>query len=343
MKVMAHDIWSRGITETVVTILAFLVALRFGGGQFAPQLGAICGTAASGLVALALAASLFRDAGSAAGFSVVGEAKKLLSFSAPITAYDLINSLIVRLDVIVLGCFIGRAPGVTLPVVGIYGAAVEVAGGLRKVNQIFNPIFAPVIAGLTLDGEQTRAAAAFARVAQWMLWVLTPLAATILLAAPLILGIYGAAFRQGGVWLGIVAIACGTNAFVGLAETVIMVQRPRLNLRNSIICCVLAIAGNVLLIARFGALGAAFGILLPYLVFGFLRYRTLRQVFGWQTPFRNVHPPLVAALMAGVPALVCRLLMNSTAAQVTSVLVFSGSYFVCWRWHRTHAHAPPLG
>ena len=56
------------------------------------------------------------------------------------------------------------------------------------------------------------------------------LVAVMVLAGSVILGIYGPAFRQGAMWLGIVALACATNAFVGLAETVIMVQKPRLNL-----------------------------------------------------------------------------------------------------------------
>ncbi|MGZ5503193.1 MAG: oligosaccharide flippase family protein [Chthoniobacterales bacterium] len=336
MKVMAHDIYSRGITETVGTTLAFLIALKFGATTFAPQIGAIIGTAASGLLAVSLAASLFRGA-HAPPFSMRTDAKRLLTFSAPITAYDLLNALIVRLDVIVLACFIGRAPGVTLPVVGVYGAVVEVAGGLRKVNQIFNPIFAPIVAGMTLDGQQARASVAFARVAQWMLWALLPIAAGMLLAAPLILSIYGPAFRQGSAWLGIVAIACGTNAFVGLAETVIMVQKPHLNLRNSVICCVIAIFGNILLIARFGATGAAFGILLPYLVFGLLRYQTLRQAFGWPNPWQNIHPPIVTAALAGGPAILCRVLISGVAGQMSSSLLFLLIYFAGWRIYRARS------
>ena len=87
----------------------------------------------------------------------------------------------------------------TLTTLGIYGAAVEVAGGLRKVNQAFNPIFAPIVAGLTVGGDQEHAATAFSRVSQWMLWILLPLVAVMALAGSLILSIYGPAFRQGGM------------------------------------------------------------------------------------------------------------------------------------------------
>ncbi len=334
MKVMNHDIFSRGLTESTVTTLAFLGTVALGWKTFGPAVAAVIGTGASGLVALALAASLFRSAPSSSGVvSYRAEARRLLTFAASISGYDLINSLIVRLDVIMLGCFIGRAPGVTLSAVGIYGAVVEVGGGLRKVNQAFNPIFAPLIAGMTAHGEQEDAAAAFARVAQWMLWILLPLYAVMVLAGSVILGIYGPTFPQGALWLNVVALACGTNCFVGLAETVIMVQRPRINLFNSAITVIGALSANLWLIKSLGVIGAAFGILLSYLLLGVLRHRALRVVFGWQKPWHNIAPPVVAAIIAALPAAICRILVHGAMGQVISAVVFLAVFGVQWCLH----------
>jgi O-antigen/teichoic acid export membrane protein len=340
MKVMRHDIFSRGITETIVTTIAFLVALWLGLKKFGPEIAVIVGMGASGIVAFFLAASLFRRTPFAKEFSFVAEARGLLTYAAPISAYDLLNSIIVRLDVVMLGCFVGRAPGVTLTTLGIYGAAVEVAGGLRKVNQAFNPIFAPVVAGLTADGDQEHAAIAFSRVSQWMLWVLLPLVAVLALAGSVVLGIYGPAFRVGGLWLGIVALACATNAFVSLAETVIMVQKPRLNLLNSIITCAVALVANLWLISRFGVTGAALGILFPYVLQGILRYRALRMVFRWQNPWGDLGQPVLAALIALVPAIACRLFIAEMTGQVIAALVFLVVYGAAWIYYRRgQAHA----
>jgi O-antigen/teichoic acid export membrane protein len=340
MKVMRHDIFSRGITETIVTTAAFLVALKLGLRTFGPEIAVIVGMGASGIVALSLAASLFRTApANPTPFSYAAESRRLLTYAAPISAYDLLNSVIVRLDVVMLGCFVGRAPGVTLTTLGIYGAAVEVAGGLRKINQAFNPIFAPVVAGLTVDGDQEHAAMAFSRVSQWMLWILLPLVAVMALAGSVILGIYGPVFRQGGMWLGIVALACATNAFVSLAETVIMVQKPRLNLLNSIITCFVALTVNLWLIARFGVTGAAFGILLPYVLQGVLRYRALRMVFRWRNPWGDIGRPLLAALVAGIPAIVCRVTVEGLIGQVIASLAFLLIYGGAWVHHRRSTKA----
>lgn len=335
MKVMRHDIFSRGMTEPIITTLAFLAMLALGFTTFAPQLGAIIGTAASGIVALTLALSLFRRTTlGLAKFSPRAESRRLLAFSAQLTSYELLNSLIVRVDVIMLGCFIGKAPGVTLPIVGIYGAVVEVAGGLRKVNQIFNPIFRPVIAGMCEQGGQERVAATFSRVAQWMLWILLPLVAALSFAGPTVLMIYGPAFAQGGAWLAIVALACALNAFVSLAETVIMVQRPRLNLLNSAIACAITLVANFFFIRAFGATGAAFGILLPYVLLGVLRYRALRYVFEWPNPWRGIGRPLLVAIAATVPALACRLALDGMRAQIIAVAAFAIVYFIGWKVYR---------
>src|ERR1043166_25783 len=60
MKVMQHDIYSRGMTEPIATTLAFLLALVVGFKEASPEVAAIIGTAASGLIALGLAIKLFR-------------------------------------------------------------------------------------------------------------------------------------------------------------------------------------------------------------------------------------------------------------------------------------------
>jgi O-antigen/teichoic acid export membrane protein len=337
MKVMQHDIYSRGMAEPVATTLAFLLAIAVGFNASSPEVAAILGTAVSGIMALVLASSLFRhDSEHGAVISPLGEAKSLIAYAAPISVYQLINAFIARLDLLLLGYFVGRAPGVTLATVGVYSAVIGTANGLRKVNQAFNPIFAPVVAGMTATGDHHIAAATYARLAQWMLWILLPLIAVLSLAGSTILLIYGPAFWQGGRWLGIVALASAINAFVSLGETVIMVQRPHLNLLHSSITCTVAAAGLLWLIPRFGAMGAAVGILLPYVVQGILRYATLRWVFGWKDSWSDISSPLIAAGIAIVPALICRGFLTGVIGQVTSAAVFLAVFGVQWWRHHIH-------
>jgi len=339
MKVMKHDIFSRGMTEPLATTIAFLIALTIGLKEFAPETAAIIGTGASGIVALILAGRLFRRGAGSQSTSVLAEIKPLLAYAAPITAYQILNAFIFRLDVIMLGWFIGRAPGVTLATVGIYGAVVDVAGGLRKVNQSFNPIFAPVVAGMTATGDHKEAAAAYARIAQWMLWILLPATIVMALSGSVILLIYGKAFAQGGTWLTIVAAGCATNAFVSLGETVILVQRPRLNLVNSIIACTIAVLVNLWLIPRYGVTGAAISILVPYVVQGILRSLVLRFVFHWHNDWKMLAPPIIAVLIALVPALACRAVFSGITSQLISGAVFLLACGIAWLFYARRAQS----
>src|SRR5437870_13078862 len=84
MKVMKHDIYSRGMTEPTATTLALLIALAIGFKDFAPEVAAIVGTAVSGTVALTLASRLFKHMPERhSTVSIYREAKGLLGYAAP--------------------------------------------------------------------------------------------------------------------------------------------------------------------------------------------------------------------------------------------------------------------
>ena len=337
-KIMQHEAYSRGLTDSLVTTLVFVLALALGFRKFTPEISAIIGATASGMVAWWLSSTLFAGLpANGPASSLARDAWSLLAFAAPISAYQFLNAFILRIDLIMLGWFVGRAPGVTLATVGVYGVALGIANGLRKINHAFNPIFAPIIAGLTATGDRTRAVATYARLAQWMLWLLLPTLAVIMLAGDTVLLLYGPVFRQGSTWLAITAVACAIEAYVGFGETIIMVQRPHLNLLNSSITCVIAVVANLWLIPRFGVTGAAFGILIPFLAQGILRYIALRFIFRWHNPVRNIAPPIVAAAIAIFPALLCRFRLHGIPGEIISAALFLVVFGLGWQYHRTHS------
>src|SRR5207253_1779696 len=115
----------------------------------------------------------------------------------------------------------------------------------------------------------------------------------------------------------------------------------RLNLLHSSITCVIGVAANLLLIPRFGVTGAAFGILIPYVAQGILRWNALRLVFHWPNPWRAVTPPIVAAIAAFLPALICRTLLEGIVAQITSVALFLVTYGLGWTCYRRRFRSGP--
>src|SRR5213078_1226663 len=90
MKVMQHDIYSRGMMEPIATTLAFLLAVAVGFKESSPEVAAIIGTVASGLIAVTLASTLFRHVPAHTDdVSPLGEARSLIAYAAPISIYQL--------------------------------------------------------------------------------------------------------------------------------------------------------------------------------------------------------------------------------------------------------------
>ncbi len=327
--VMHHDVYSRGLTESLGTSVALLGGIALGLRSLAPEIAAIAGTLASGIIAFVVARRLFVRVPSTA--SKPGEIRALMRRSLPIAGYDLLNIGIMKVDLIVLGLFIGRAPGVTLASVGIYAAAMEVAGGLRKVNQAFNPIFVPEVARQLAAGRLDKAEASYGHLARWMLVVLLPALAVIALAGGAIMSLFGPAFRSGASWMVIVSVSCAVNAFVGLGETILMVRHPTVNLLNSAVALLAGIGANLLLIPRYGPLGAAIGVLVPYTLLGMLRGIEVSWLLAWRWPWRSLRKPWLAALGALPLALVARAVDDGIAAQVSAAAIYLASYLLVWR------------
>jgi O-antigen/teichoic acid export membrane protein len=330
MTVMHHDIYSRGLTESLGTAGALLLAFALGARQLAPEIAAVAGTLASGLVAFALARRLFTSAATprSPNDDLVS---RLLRASAPIALYDLLNIGIMRIDLIMLGWFVGRAPGVTLETLGVYAAAVEVGGGLRKVAQAFTPIFTPVVARQIAAGQVRDAEASYGYLARWMLAVLLPALVVLALAGGAIMTIYGSAFYRGGVWVAIVGLACAINAFVGLGETILMIERPKINLMNSTIAFAAAIGLNLVFIPAWGPLGAALGMLVPYSIHGLLRGLQISWLLKWHWPWRALIKPWVAAIIPLPFALTLRLTFRGTMIELGAAAFYVCSYLIVWR------------
>jgi O-antigen/teichoic acid export membrane protein len=331
MTVMHHDILSRGLTESLGTAVALLVAFAFGARQLAPELAAIAGTLASGLVAFFLARRLFTAKTPVTLSPNDDLVPSLLRASAPIALYDLLNIGIMRIDLIMLGWFVGRAPGVTLETLGIYAAAVELSCGLRKLSQSFTPIFTPIVARQIGAGRIREAEASYGYLARWMLAILLPAVVGLALAGGAIMMIFGPTFYRGGVWTAIIGLGCAFNAFFGLSEVILMVERPSINLMNSTIAFVAAIGLNLLLIPAFGALGAALGVLCPYAIKGLLRWFEIRYLFEWRWPWHALLKPWIAACIPLPFAVLVRWMSHWWWLDLAAAALYLAGYFITWR------------
>jgi O-antigen/teichoic acid export membrane protein len=326
--VMRHDVYSRGLTESLGTPLALIVVIMLGWRGRAPELAVIAGTLASGLVAFFLARRLFPGA---PGRPAVPAARDLVRASSPVALYSLVNIAIMQLDVIVLGFFVGRARGVTLETIGIYAAGVQLAGGLRKVSQVFTPIFTAAVAGELARGNLRAAESTYGYLARWMLAILLPLVAVLVLSGDAILSLFGASFPQGAAWLSILAGVCALNAFVSLGEPILMIHRPAANLVNSMVALGAAVTALIVLIPLYGPAGAAVAMLVPYALLGVLRAQQVARMLTWRWPWRALTKPMLAAAIALPAAAAVRLIGTGLDVHLVAGLVYLAGYVAAWR------------
>jgi O-antigen/teichoic acid export membrane protein len=339
---MRNEFYSRGVTETWVTIGVFLAAIAIGLRDRAPALAVVAGTSAGAVVAVALArrslaAIPVRAPADSAGVTTLHRAAAstgtMLAYSLPTAGSSLLNVLVTEADVLLLAFYVGRAPGVTPETFGVFAAAAQIAVGLRKVRQIFDPIFAPVVATRSISEHRERLRDTVAGPGRWVLAAQLPLVGALVLSGGAVMSIYGREYAQGGVWLALLAVAHGSNTFAGLVETLLMIERPGLNLINAVVTVAIQVVAGIVLIPVFGVTGAAIAMCLGFASQGVLRFAELRHVYGWSWPWRTLRRPTVAFMAAFVPALGLRLLTASTGStgEIASGLLFLVLYALIWR------------
>jgi O-antigen/teichoic acid export membrane protein len=198
-------------------------------------------------------------------------------------------------------------------------------------SQAFTPIFTPIVARQIGARQIRNAEATYGYLARWMLAILLPAVVVLALAGGAIMTIFGSTFYRGGLWTALIGFGCALNAFFLLGEAVLMVEHPKINLLNSTIAFGAAVGLNLVLIPAFGPLGAAFGVLFPYVIMGLLRGIEIRYFFEWRWPWHALAKPWTPALIPLPFALLVRWQSHGWRLDLVSAAVYLAGYFIIWR------------
>jgi O-antigen/teichoic acid export membrane protein len=220
------------------------------------------------------------------------EFKNLLSYSAPLLFIGFLNYFLFWTDTLMLGFFS------TTRDVGIYRAAFQVPFIMTFFLNAANSIYAPLAANLYHKDEMLRLSNIYKTTTRWVTYAAVPIFIFILLAPKEIMTIFGKEFvGTGHIVLIIISFGQLINCVAGGAGfTLIMTGRQNVQLFISVASVFLGIMLNIILIPRYGSIGAATAnsisiatanVIKLILVFGYIRTypfsKNLAKFFSYST------------------------------------------------------------
>ncbi|MEO6577405.1 MAG: flippase [Candidatus Limnocylindria bacterium] len=208
--------------------------------------------------------------------------REVLGFSLPLLSSDLVYVVLSASDVILLEHFQNTAEVASFRVV--QSAAV--------LNQLvftsFALLFTPLAARFFARGDAEGINRLYWRTATWMAVFSFPIfAMTFSLAGPVTVTLYGEQYRDSAIYLALLSFGYYFNVALGFnGLTLKVVGRLRYIVSLNILAAVTNVGLNLVLIPRYGALGAAIGTMSTLIVHNVLKQAGLRlatgiNVFEW--------------------------------------------------------------
>jgi O-antigen/teichoic acid export membrane protein len=221
------------------------------------------------------------------------DTKGMLRFALPAYLSELIDTFGGSLQTVLLGALN------TATTVGIFAVADQVSAMSKMFNLSIGTVSMPIVSELYGRGEREQMARFYQTMTKWALTLNLPVFLTVLLFPGLILAIFGEDFVGGTGALTILAWANLAFAGTVICGAVLnMTGNTSLRLMNSIVVLGLALGLNVLLIPRWGVVGAATAALVGTVVVNLLRVSEVFILFRLLPYNVSFIKPVAAGLVA---------------------------------------------
>jgi len=319
---LAHErpvakVLSEKVLGPLAQILVALVLVSAGVGLIGAVMAYVVGLATSVVVAVYFVVRMYPVGDRS--IPLLSGMRELYAFScrqgiATLVSYVLMNGVL-----FVLAHF--ASPGD----VGVYTAASRFTLVGLLFLEAFGQMFAPLAARQT---HHSSLQPDFERVTKWIVVLSAPLFVVMLAFPRLWMGIMGPEFKQGASVLVVLAIAQLMGVLTGPAGIVLaMRDRPGLNLLNNVLAWGSNLFLALLLVPRFGALGAAWAYLVGVIVMGVLQLLECRLLLHLVPVGKSFLKPLSVLVVVTIPFWGLALSLNwSLPAAVALSATFLGIY-----------------
>ena len=176
-------------------------------------------------------------------------------FTGPRAVASVAQLALQRVDVLLVAALGGLAPAAVYAVAGRFVVLIQFAN--QGISQSVQPRLAEALA----TGDRATANHLYQIATGWLVLVTWPISLLVILFAPLYLRLFGENYTAGTPVVVVLACAMLVATGCGMVDMVLaMAGRTSWNLGNVLVALAVTITLDVLLIPRYGALGAAIGL-----------------------------------------------------------------------------------
>jgi len=306
------------MVKLILISLLFLLGVRLSGVIWATVLTAIISTISCFWI-------LFKQFPELKDNHVIIEQSKLISFAMPIYGESLLNYIIYWIDILLLGYFASSAA------VGIFGIIIRLTMVLVFIQYSFNAIFSPMISEFFGRDEKHKIESLFKLQTRWSVTVTLPLLLLIILFPDQIMQVFGENFQEGALALIVMSVGRFFDAAIGTCGMMLMmVGKPKVNTINSLIILIIKVVLNLLLIPKFGLLGAAISCSSTVVLLNLMRVIEVYYLL-------KIHPynikfikPIFSALLSLLGIVMFKMIFNFSQFTMLLVLLTAAIFLLCY-------------
>ncbi|HEC69336.1 MAG TPA: flippase [Candidatus Omnitrophica bacterium] len=211
------------------------------------------------------------------------EIKNLLNFCLPLIFVGLSYFLMVNIDRIMLGFF------ATSRDVGLYASASVIASQILIIHSALVIIFAPVAADLYHRHSSVELDFIYKTVTRWDVVISVVICVIVSLFSRELLSLYGPRFVNASYALLILLVAHVLSAAAGPTGILLQMSgRQKLELFNAAVLIICNILLNIILIPRYGIIGAAIATMFAFLFLNIMQLFQIKLILG-VSPFNAVY------------------------------------------------------
>lgn len=245
-------------------------------------------------------------------------AREWARFVGPVMLLDLFRSSTAWTDTLLLGFTASSEE------VGVYFAALRVALVITLPLAAFNAVLAPIAAELWHKQDVNGLRSAFRTATRWTLTAVLPLGVLAAILRDEIMSVFGAEFAAAGGGLVLLLLIVGrvvNGATGGVGRLLIMTGNERVELVNTVIWSALVVTLMLLVVPRYGMVGAALvtGGVIAFM--NVLKLIQVRWIVGIQPYDWTYLKPLAAAAASALVGMAADVGLASTPSVGRAVAV----------------------